>query len=149
MSSEEILMQLTKSAERQSSQDEEKQYQAAPVHNGCALSSAASTGDATASPSPISKKRGASAAGVTNGNARLEALLERQKQVDAQLAAEKVRLAKRKQKDDRKLFGDVGREVCHAGERAPNFQLMVAQTLGGTVTDEKVRRFLTERRWLS
>jgi hypothetical protein len=85
----------------------------------------------------------------SNGNAKLEALLERQKEIEARLAAEKLRLAKRKQKDDRKLFADVGREVCHAGECAPNFQLMVAQTLGGTVTDEKLRRFLTERRWLS
>jgi hypothetical protein len=130
-------------------QDREKPEKAAPVHNGCTLPGTASTGDATASPSPISKNRGGNVVNVTNGNAKLEALLERQKEIEARLAAEKLRLAKRKQKDDRKLFADVGREVCHAGERVPNFQLMVAQTLGGTVTEEKVRRFLTERGWLS
>jgi hypothetical protein len=85
----------------------------------------------------------------SNGNAKLEALLERQKEIEARLAAEKLRLAKRKQKDDGKLFRDVGREVCRAGEHAPNFQLMVAQTLGGTLTDEKLRRFLEERGWLA
>jgi hypothetical protein len=56
----------------------------------------------------------------SNGNAKLEALLERQKEIEARLAAEKLRLAKRKQKDDGKLFRDVGREVCSAGEHAPN-----------------------------
>jgi len=129
--------------------DSEKPVLAVPVNNGRALPGATSKGDATASPAPISKKRGNNSVSVTNGNPRLEALLERQKQLDTLLAAEKLRLAKRKQKGDRKLFADIGREVCHAGERAPNFQLMVSQTLGGTVTDDKVRRFLTERGWLS
>jgi hypothetical protein len=47
---------------------------------------------------------------VTNDKRRLEALLDRQKQLDAMLAAEKLRLAKHKQRDDRKLFAVVGRD---------------------------------------
>lgn len=142
-------MQLAKSAERQSSRDEEKPNQAAPVHNGCALPGAASTGDATASPIPISKKRGGNGVSVTNGNPRLEALLERQKQLDALLAAEKLKLAKRKQKDDRKLFALVGRSVCQAAEQSPDFHLMLRQTLAGLggVLTEGEQNFLKAHGW--
>jgi len=83
------------------------------------------------------------------GNGRLESLLERQKQLDAQLAAEKLKLAKRKQKDDKKLFALVGRSVCQAAEHSADFHLMVNQTLGGEVTDAAARRFLEERGWLA
>jgi hypothetical protein len=142
-------MQLTKSAERQSSRDEEKQDHAAPVHNGFTLPGAASTGDATASPSPISKNRSDKGVSVTNGNPRLEALLERQKQLDALLVAEKLRLAKRKQKDDRKLFAIVGRSVCQAAEQSPEFHLMLRQTLAGLggVLTEGEQKFLGAHGW--
>jgi hypothetical protein len=80
---------------------------------------------------------------------KLSRLLEKQKQVDAQLAAEKLRLAKRKQKDDRKLFALVGREACEAAEKSPEFRLMIAQTLGGAVTDPAARRFLEGRGYIA
>ena len=142
-------MQLAISADRQSSRDEEKQHQAAPVHNGGALPGAASTGDATASPFPISKKRGGNGVSATNGNPRLEALLERQKQLDALLTAEKLKLAKRKQKDDRKLFAIVGRSVCQAAEQSPEFHLMLRQTLAGLggVLTEGEQNFLKAHGW--
>jgi hypothetical protein len=85
----------------------------------------------------------------SSGNAKLQALLERQKEVEARLAAEKLRLAKRKQKDDKKLFASVGREVCEAAEKSPEFHLMIAQTLGGAVTDPAVRRFLEGRGYIA
>jgi hypothetical protein len=130
-------------------QDREKPQTAALVHNGCTSPGAASTGDATASPSPISKKRGVNGVSVTNGNPRLEALLERQKQLDALLAAEKVKLAKRRQKDERKLFAIVGRSACHAAEQSPDFHLMLRQTLAGLggVLTEGEQSFLKAHGW--
>ena len=127
----------------------EKPETAAPAHNGCTLPGTASTGDATASPSPISKKRGVNGVSVTNGNPRLEALLERQKQLEALLAAEKVKLVKRKQKDDRKLFAIVGRSACYAAEQSPDFHLMLRQTLAGLggVLTEGEQNFLKAHGW--
>jgi hypothetical protein len=84
-----------------------------------------------------------------NGNAKLEALLERQKQLDAQLAAEKLRLAKRQQKDDKKLYALVGRTVCETAEQSKDFHLMLNQTLGGAVTDAAARRFLEGRGYIA
>jgi hypothetical protein len=86
---------------------------------------------------------------AANGNARLEALLERQKQLDALLAAEKLKLAKRKQRDDRKLFALVGEAVCEAAEKSSDFHLMLNQILGGAVTDATARRFLKERGYIA
>jgi|SRR5271165_1308790 len=130
-------------------QGRERPEAAAPVHNGFTLPGAASTGDVTASPLPTSKKRGGNGVSVTNGNPRLEALLERQKQLDALLAAEKLKLAKRKQKDDRKLFAIVGRSVCQAAEQSPDFHLMLRQTLAGLggVLTEGEQNFLKAHGW--
>jgi hypothetical protein len=85
----------------------------------------------------------------SNGNGRLEALLERQKQLDEQLAAEKLRLAKRKQKDGKKLGGLLGRGVCAAAEQSPEFRLMITQTLAGLsgVFTESEQRFLKSQGW--
>jgi hypothetical protein len=95
-------------------------------------------------------KNGSNGKNGNNGSGdKLSRLLERQKEVDAQLAAEKLRLAKRKQKDDRKLFASVGREVCEAAEKSPEFRLMIAQTLGGAVTDDAARRFLEARGYIA
>ena len=86
----------------------------------------------------------------TNGNGdRLSRLLERQKELDAQLAGEKLRLAKRKQKDDKKLFSLVGRAVCETAEQSKDFHLMLKQTLGGAVTDDAARRFLEARGFIA
>ncbi len=86
---------------------------------------------------------------ASNGNTRLESLLERQKQLDALVATEKLKLAKRKQRNDRKLFILVGEAVCEAAERSPEFLLMLKQTLDGTVTDAVSRRFLEARGYIA
>jgi hypothetical protein len=86
----------------------------------------------------------------SNGSGdKLSRLLERQKEVEAKLASEKIRLLKRKQKDDRKMFGWVGRAICEAAEKSPEFRMMIAQTLGGAVTDEAARRFLDARGYIA
>lgn len=109
-------------------------------------------GDVTASPFPFTQKRGDKAVNEKNGNGngdKLNRLLERQKEIEAQLAEEKLRLAKRKKKDDRKLHALVGQAVCEAAERSADFHLMLKQTLGGAVTDEAARRFLEARRYIA
>jgi hypothetical protein len=86
----------------------------------------------------------------SNGNGdKLSRLLERQKELDAQLATEKIRLLKRKQKDDKKLFAWVGRTICEAAEKSPEFRLMIAQTLGGAIADPAARRFLEGRGYIA
>ncbi len=97
------------------------------------------------------QKRGDNAVNEKNGNGneRLTVLLERRKQDDALILAERMKVAKRKQKDDKKLFGLVGQEVCGAAERSPDLRLMIAQILGGAVTDAAKRRFLEARRYIA
>jgi len=85
-----------------------------------------------------------------NGNGdKLSRLEEKLKTAEARLAAEKMALAKRKQKDNKKLFGLVGQEVCQAAEKSPELRLMIAQILGGAVTDAAKRRFLETRGYIA
>jgi len=84
-----------------------------------------------------------------NGNGRIAHFEEKLKAAEAMLAAEKLKLAKRKQKENKKLFGLVGQEVCDAAERSPELRLMIAQILGGAVTDAAARRFLEARGYIA
>jgi hypothetical protein len=85
-----------------------------------------------------------------NGNGdKLSRLEEKLKTAEARLAAEKMALAKRKQKDNKKLFGLVGQEVCQAAEKSPELRLMIAQILGGAATDAATRRFLETRGYIA
>jgi hypothetical protein len=95
----------------------------------------------------------------TNGNGngdtlsrlqeKVKAAEEKKKMAEANLAAERLALAKRKQKDDKKLFGLVGEEVCEAAAKSPELRLMIAQILGGSVTDAAKRRFLDARGYIA
>jgi hypothetical protein len=85
----------------------------------------------------------------TNGNERIAHFEEKLKTAEARLAAEKMALAKRKQKDNKKLFGLVGQEVCEAAEKSPELRLMIGQILGGSVTDAAKRRFLDARGYIA
>lgn len=122
---------------------------AVPVTNGCALPGSAMTGELTVSPIPIPQKRGTNAVNGTNGNGRLAQLQERQKQLEAQLAAEKLRLAKKRQQDDKKLFALVGRAVCQAADRSSEFHAAVEQNLAGLSGNltEAEQNFLKARGW--
>jgi hypothetical protein len=85
-----------------------------------------------------------------NGNGdRLSRLQEKVKAAEARLAAERLLLAKRKQRDDKKLFALVGQAICSAAEQSPEFHLMLKQTLGGAVTDAADRRFLEARGYIA
>lgn len=85
-----------------------------------------------------------------NGNGdKLSRAEEQFKAAQARLAAAKIDAAKRKQKDDNKLFRLVGEGVCKAAEKSPELRLMIAQILGGSVTDAAKRRFLESRRYIA
>ena len=85
----------------------------------------------------------------TNGNGRIAHFEEQVKAAEARLAAARMAQAKRKKKDNRKLFGLVGEEVCEAAAKSPELRLMIAQILGGSVTDAAKRRFLEAREFIA
>jgi len=87
--------------------------------------------------------------GEMNGNGRIAHFEEQVKAAEARLAAARMAQAKRKQKDNKKLFRLVGEEVCTAADKSPELHLMIAQILGGSVTDAAKRRFLDARRYIA
>jgi hypothetical protein len=85
-----------------------------------------------------------------NSNGRLAHLLDRQKQLDALVATEKIRLAKKRDRVNAKLFMALGQAVSKAAEQSPQFHLMIRQTLDGLgISDPATRRVLTTRGFLS
>ena len=81
-----------------------------------------------------------------NGNGRIEALKERQKQIQTALAAEQLKLAKREKREAEKEEALIGAAVVKASALSPEFKL-AAQAALVNVTDEKQRRFLAGRGW--
>lgn len=77
----------------------------------------------------------------SNINGRIEIWMERQRELRQKIEAEKARIARRKAKNDAKLFALVGRELARAAAESPTVQLMLKQALQ-SVTDERERQFL-------
>lgn len=84
----------------------------------------------------------------SNGDGRIEALLARQKQIQAALAAEQLKRQKREKQATEKEQSIIGAAVVKAAVVFPDFKMMIAQTALAHVTDEKQRRFLMERGWV-
>jgi hypothetical protein len=57
-------------------------------------------------------------------------------------------LARRKERDDAKLFSIVGQALVQNGARSPDVRLMLKQILQNAVTEERERQFLSEKGWL-
>jgi len=83
-----------------------------------------------------------------NGNARLELLLAKEKQVHEALAAERMKLAKREKRLAERERSIIGAAVVKAAAAFPDFRLMIAQTALANVSDASERRFLADRGWL-
>jgi hypothetical protein len=115
-------------------QDREKPQTAAPVHNGFTLPGAASTGDATASPFPISK----------NGNGRLDALKKREADIRARIAQEKVREQKREEKEQERAERIVGRAAVAHAASDPKFAELLKPALQSVMADGE-RKLLRAR----
>jgi hypothetical protein len=85
----------------------------------------------------------------TNGNGRIEFLEQKLAENRAALAAAKMQLAEFKQRDDAKLFKQIGRAVCQVAARSPQFHAAVKEEISGEFAgeSEKIRRWLAGRGW--
>jgi hypothetical protein len=81
---------------------------------------------------------------------RIEFLKQKLEGNRAALAQALATQARRKQRDDAKLFALVGRAVCQVAKQSPDFHATVKQNISTAFTDEsdKIRRWLTVRGWL-
>lgn len=86
----------------------------------------------------------------TLGNGRIDFLRQKLETDRAALAAEMVKLARHKQRDNAKLFTHVGRAVCQVAEQSPDFHATVKQKISPVLTaeTEKVCRWLKDKGWL-
>jgi len=85
---------------------------------------------------------------TTDSKLRIEFLKQKERDFRAARVAEQVKLAKRQHRETVKLEALLGSAVHKAGALSPEFKLMIAQTALVNVTDDKARRFLTEKGWL-
>ncbi len=85
---------------------------------------------------------------VTNGNARLEALRQREAALKAAIAAEKVRQQKRKEKNDARVFSIIGEALARYAEQSADFRLMLKQVLQSAELRDADRTFLGANGWL-
>jgi hypothetical protein len=84
-----------------------------------------------------------------SGTTRLNTLRDREKELRAAIAAEQIRLARRKQKENARLYSIVGEAVVGSGERDPEgFGLMLRQVLASSVTDERSIAFLRMKKMI-
>jgi hypothetical protein len=86
--------------------------------------------------------------GSTGTPSRLAVLHEREKELRAQIASEQTRLARRRERDDARLYFIAVRALIENGEKSPEFRLMLSQVLNTSVTDERARRLLAARGWI-
>jgi hypothetical protein len=66
---------------------------------------------------------------TVNGKGRLEALLARQKQVDAALAVERQKVAKKKKRDFERLFRLAGEILLRVAPEDTGFEVAVREKL--------------------
>ena len=82
-----------------------------------------------------------------NGD-RIEFLKQKDRDIRAALAAEQMKLAKRRQRDAKRRWLLLGDAVDKTAALSPEFKLMIVQTALVNITDAKARRFLAEQGWL-
>jgi hypothetical protein len=83
---------------------------------------------------------------LNNPTSRIDLLKQRERDIRAALAAEQMKLAKRRQRDTERLERILGAAVLKAATVSPQFKAMIAQTALREV-DSKIREFLTARGW--
>lgn len=83
----------------------------------------------------------------TNGK-KLEALRERERQIRAAIQKEQERQARRQRREIEKLQSMIGAAVMAYASESSDFRLMMKQTLGIVVTDERQRRYLAGCGWV-
>jgi hypothetical protein len=83
---------------------------------------------------------------MTNNPSRIDLLKQRERDIRAALAAEQMKLAKRRQRETERLERILGAAVLKAAEVFPQFKAIIAQTALRDV-DGKTREFLITRGW--
>jgi hypothetical protein len=76
---------------------------------------------------------------------RIELLRERERELRLQITAEQIRLAKKRQKEDARVFSLVGRLLLEHAPNSPDLHLFLKKTLGTLVLDERSRGLLASR----
>jgi hypothetical protein len=79
---------------------------------------------------------------------RLAILKKRAADLQQAISEEKVRQAKRREKDRARLAAIVGEAVLQEAARVGDFELLLKQTLKKAVKDEKAVKFLVGMQWL-
>jgi hypothetical protein len=85
--------------------------------------------------------------GKSAGEARIEALKQRERDIQAALAVERVNLAKREKRETDKEQSIIGAAVLKAITLSPEFKASVERAALIHITDEKQRCFLASRGW--
>jgi len=77
---------------------------------------------------------------------RIEFLKQKERDIRTQLAAEQMKLRRREEKENARLFRIVGAAlVDHAAKNGDGFGLMLRQVLSSAVTDSKELDFLRRK----
>jgi hypothetical protein len=85
---------------------------------------------------------------MSNGNngivtGRIEALKKKEADIRAKLAAEQLKIKRRMDRENARLFALVGEALCrNAAQNPDGFGLMLKQVLTSAVTDDRSREFL-------
>ena len=78
---------------------------------------------------------------------RLEFLKEKERKLRTQLVAEQIKIRRRIEKEDARLFALVGRALVQHATQHPDFGLMLIQVLRTVDLRESDRAFLKSRNW--
>lgn len=84
----------------------------------------------------------------SNGSSRLEALRRREAQLREQIAEEKVRRQKQKEKTDARVFAVIGEALTRYAAQSQDFRLMLKQVLQSAELRDTDRAFLAKEGWL-
>ena len=84
----------------------------------------------------------------TNGNGKIRAILDRQAALKAQLAQERVKEQRRREKERERLCGIVGAICVRDGEESPEYKAMLIRAMQGADMTESDRAFLVRMNWL-
>lgn len=81
----------------------------------------------------------------SNGKDRIDFLRDKQKQIQAQLAAALEAQRKQETMLNKKICMALGEAVMQTAEQNEGFRTMIAQTIGSVVTDDKTRKLLASK----
>ena len=85
---------------------------------------------------------------TSSGNARIEALYEKEKALRVRIAMERQKVERQKARERAALEKIIGGAVVDQASLSAELQLTITRVLDVTITDERQRQFLRDRGWL-